>query len=661
MSEGGRGQAGVPPRDLRSLQALLDELRSGLDQVGSDADLINQLSALESVISACGAAQIRLTHELHERRVDAVRVRLQDAAGSALKVATARATLWTGKEIGLARRESTAVGRALLTVADTVCTWLPRTLAELEAGRTTAYRVRLVADAAGRLPEDQRAAFDDLMAPQLDGATNGQVERRAAAAIYRLDPDGALARIRRSIVERGVSSRPVGDGLVRVSITAPLVGGVAGYAALRKEAESARFAGDPRTLDQIMSDEAITRLTGGAVTGCDADGLPTRAPWVATADPFAAAEDPVSAVKRRAAERRSATAADTGGARPDEPVPVQDDSATAQTAADGSPSAETVTAPADGSVSSGLPVPVAGWTPRGGHLPAPRCSAGVTGGTPMPAVAESLSAAFSPMDPSPTQPPATQVSPTQPLPVGSSPIDEWEEMWWPSEAPEWLIDDDPPAFPDDVALFAWLDKWSDEFFGPEPVDPVADPDDPDVAIVRDEGAVSGGPPASGLQIHLHLILSDRTLLSADDEPAVLLGHGPIPAGTARRMATLTDDLARTTLRRYVTDPVNGRLADSDPRVREFPQVVKEFLATRDLECRGPWCGASIRQFDHVVPVAAGGPTLKENGQGLCVTCNQVKETPGWHAVVDEATGAIATRTPTGHTHTSPEPRPVGAG
>jgi hypothetical protein len=71
-------------------------------------------------------------------------------------------------------------------------------------------------------------------------------------------------------------------------------------------------------------------------------------------------------------------------------------------------------------------------------------------------------------------------------------------------------------------------------------------------------------------------------------------------------------------------------------------------------------------IDHVLPVASGGTTSVENGQGLCEACNYAKESSGWeHSVVgsegpDRTDGDIATLTPTGHQYFSPPPKLPGA-
>ena len=152
-------------------------------------------------------------------------------------------------------------------------------------------------------------------------------------------------------------------------------------------------------------------------------------------------------------------------------------------------------------------------------------------------------------------------------------------------------------------------------------------------------------------------MTDKTLFGGDDEPALLQGYGPIPAGLARRL--VRDTRYRVWLRRLYTRPGDGALVAMDSRRRIFPEPLRRWLVTRDQTCRTPWCDAPIRQCDHVVDAAGGGPTSVRNGQGLCAACNYVKAMPGWTArLVDEDTGEIVTTSPTGHSYGSyPPPLP----
>jgi hypothetical protein len=153
-------------------------------------------------------------------------------------------------------------------------------------------------------------------------------------------------------------------------------------------------------------------------------------------------------------------------------------------------------------------------------------------------------------------------------------------------------------------------------------------------------------------VEIALVMTDTTLLADDDTPAEVTGYGPVPAAIARRLVADTPD--QVWVRRLYTDTDTGRLVAMESRAREFPALLRRFLILRDEVCRTPWCGAPIRHADHVVAHHHAGPTSSDNGQGLCESCNHIKQTPGWTARPGPH-GTITTTTPTRHTHTSHPP------
>ncbi len=184
---------------------------------------------------------------------------------------------------------------------------------------------------------------------------------------------------------------------------------------------------------------------------------------------------------------------------------------------------------------------------------------------------------------------------------------------------------------------------------------VAAPSGPGSGVCTDEAAGAGG-------LQLNLIMTDRTLLGGDDEPAHLTGYGPIPAPLARALVLgRADTRTRTFIRRLYTDPTTGQLVAMDSRQRLFPAGAQRFLIARDQLCRTPWCDAPIRHIDHITPHARGGPTNLGNGQGLCEACNLSKQAPGWQNTVDDShfknDGTVRLTTPTGHTYPSHPPGP----
>jgi 5-methylcytosine-specific restriction endonuclease McrA len=57
--------------------------------------------------------------------------------------------------------------------------------------------------------------------------------------------------------------------------------------------------------------------------------------------------------------------------------------------------------------------------------------------------------------------------------------------------------------------------------------------------------------------------------------------------------------------------------------RSFTPEVRESILRRDnYVCA--YCGRGAISADHVLPVCQGGPNIKANGVGVCVSCNTKK-------------------------------------
>jgi len=203
-----------------------------------------------------------------------------------------------------------------------------------------------------------------------------------------------------------------------------------------------------------------------------------------------------------------------------------------------------------------------------------------------------------------------------------------------------------------------------------------------------------GTPGGISGIDLQLVMTDRTLLQGDSEPARLQGYGIVPAEWARKLLGLgrpesagaagdpgqagqeqvpdslepanlspeqtdQDHEFRVWLRRLYTAPATGELLTMDSKARLFPTRLRRFIEIRDDTCRTPYCDAPIRHIDHIIPWHSGGATTVENGAGLCEACNHTKENPGWNnkTVNKDAQGihTLEVSTPTGHTYQSKAP------
>ncbi len=171
--------------------------------------------------------------------------------------------------------------------------------------------------------------------------------------------------------------------------------------------------------------------------------------------------------------------------------------------------------------------------------------------------------------------------------------------------------------------------------------------------------LTGQAAAAAVPVEINLVMTDAALFGDDETPATVRHFGPVPAGAARDLVReAADEDAPAWVRRLITDPLTGRVCDTEKRRRRFPAAVRQVVVARDEWCRTPWCGAPIRHIDHVQAHARGGPTDLANAQGLCERCNQAKEAPGWHAAAvpdpDDPT-RVRTTTPTGHTYDSTAP------
>ena len=182
--------------------------------------------------------------------------------------------------------------------------------------------------------------------------------------------------------------------------------------------------------------------------------------------------------------------------------------------------------------------------------------------------------------------------------------------------------------------------------------------------------VTGQTAAENVAVDVKLVMTDQTLLNhgaCANEPAHVLGYGPIPAELARRLVNVAASVdgrdvegATAWLRRLYTHPATGELVAMESRRRRFDGGLAEFLVVRDQVCRTPWCDAPVRHGDHVLPFGSGGETVAENGQGLCEACNHAKQAAGWASRAEHGSSTwVETITPTGHVYRSRPPDPPG--
>ncbi|MBP2368872.1 HNH endonuclease signature motif containing protein [Pseudonocardia parietis] len=143
---------------------------------------------------------------------------------------------------------------------------------------------------------------------------------------------------------------------------------------------------------------------------------------------------------------------------------------------------------------------------------------------------------------------------------------------------------------------------------------------------------------------IHVVVGLDTLLGGDT-PGELVGHGPIPALTARALA------AEGVLKRLVTDPLSGYLINHGRTTYSPPEPTDDHVRARDCTCRGPLCAKPIRDLDHHIPWADQGPTDADNLNGYCLGHHKLKDAPGWQ-VLAHPDGSLTWISPCGRRRTT---------
>jgi hypothetical protein len=175
--------------------------------------------------------------------------------------------------------------------------------------------------------------------------------------------------------------------------------------------------------------------------------------------------------------------------------------------------------------------------------------------------------------------------------------------------------------------------------------------------------LTGQAVATAVPVAVDLVVSAETLFGGDDEPADVVGGGPVPASVAREMVIASPE-EQTRIRRLFRVEETDRLVAMESSSRIFRGLRALLIRIRDRTCRTPYCNGDIKHGDHVMPVRAGGETTEDNAQGLCEACNYIKEQPGWrHRVVSRGLDqhTIEITTPSGQTTRSRAPDPPRPG
>lgn len=195
--------------------------------------------------------------------------------------------------------------------------------------------------------------------------------------------------------------------------------------------------------------------------------------------------------------------------------------------------------------------------------------------------------------------------------------------------------------------------------GGSPVEPGTPPDSHQELRTMDELRadiladllLTGAPTAHGtggalgaITAHVQVTVPVLTLAGTDDEPALLAGHGPIDADTARHLAAGAPGWDRV-----LTHPHTGMPLAVD-RYRPSAEL-KRFLRVRDEHCRFPGCRQPPWRcdVDHTIDAARGGSTSACNLAHFCKSHHILKHASDWK-VRQLGGGVLEWSSPTGRVY-----------
>ncbi|MCG7321546.1 MULTISPECIES: DUF222 domain-containing protein [Arsenicicoccus] len=243
------------PGTLPDILHLIRRIEGGDDP----ADAVDQLTLLERIRHAAGAAQLRVMLGLEAtRRAEQGTPEDRTPAGLAA-------------EVGLATRASAGSASRRLGIARSLRHHLPRCGLLHAAGLIDEGTAAQVVTALAPLSRADRLRADRELAAELPGLTWAQAGKRARAIAYALDPQAAMRAAAKAAADRYVSTRPAPDCMVQLTALLPVKEGVAVHAALIRAADAPRGAEDQRTRAQVMADTLVELVTGRSTDTIDVE------------------------------------------------------------------------------------------------------------------------------------------------------------------------------------------------------------------------------------------------------------------------------------------------------------------------------------------------------------------------------------------------------
>ena len=168
--------------------------------------------------------------------------------------------------------------------------------------------------------------------------------------------------------------------------------------------------------------------------------------------------------------------------------------------------------------------------------------------------------------------------------------------------------------------------------------------DTDLSVTGDPAGALGA-----IRAHVQVVIPVLVAAGVSDDPADLVGHGPIDANTARRLVGQESGFDRV-----LTHPTTGAVLAVDRYT--VTAAMQRYLRARDQRCRFPGCRTpAIRcDLDHTHDYACGGKTEDGNLAHLCKRHHPLKHVTPWR-VMQQPGGVLVWTSPLGHTYTDRPP------
>jgi hypothetical protein len=651
----------------------------------TDADLVESLAGWHAVAARVAGRELRATEELlrrrrprvWDRRADRTETRREEADGAdtTQEQAPERAmpavvpSREAAEEVALALTATEYAAQAQVQLAADLSRRLPAAFAELDAGRTDLYRIKVLAEGTQFLSDADAGRVDALLAPRLGQLTSGDLRDKVRKAVIRIDPAAADRRASHAARKARFAVYGNADQTATAAIERmPAHLGAAVRARVNAIARAAKAAGmtDPMPL-----------LEAKVATGLLLDTLPDIPP---PADEGPAGSSPEGGSPEGGSPEGGSPAEGPGGPGPaagpwndgwpadwftTPDVPDTPDSGADRAPADRGPDDRRQADcdprdPGDGQVE---PANFGPGEPANFGPGEPGPAGGTEGAMCWPQIPEQagragpgcwgLPAWLRPKNPG-------RIRLTVPWRTLTGIGREPGELSW--------IGPIIPAQARDLALAAAVDPacaWH-----------LIITDDQGRAIaittLRTRHSAGAGPP--GLVSEVTLTIAESLAVGFDQDrqasdwisnalARLAVGHGHPAGGTTEaNIAALADLLARAVpaATRAIAEAAERMAADAvadgcahtmEARGYRVPDRLRRWLNTRDRTCRNPVCRrpAARCDQDHTLAYHHGGRTCPCNLGGLCRTHHQLKQLPGWRLTQD-AQGYFTWRTPAGLTY-----------